>query len=262
MSRNLLKKAELHCKDNKRLLATTFNNLACFYSRTQKTRTSITYLEEALILEYSYLNSVESEKDFEECLLIDNPSDAHLNICVSLSSLGRHEQALQHAMKALVFVQSELIQRQNLIQNQHHDQNMAKILQNERLKPIEDRYVVLAIAYHNIASEQEYLKIVNYQNIFFLFYFQYDSAYASYMKASTVAKKFLGPDHMMTSNLEQVLKNVKQKMESLSKKNEERTSKAKFNRNANANKPANPDTSAISGTTTPQIGNESGNIRY
>ena len=116
------------------------------------------------MLEYQYLNSVETNSEFEKTLLIDNPSDAHLNICVALSHLGKHQDALQHAMKALVFIQNELCERQLLSSPATHTKDSDtnnEILNNEILKPIEDRYVVLAIAYHNLAVQYEFLNMVH-----------------------------------------------------------------------------------------------------
>ena len=114
MALDLLKKAEVLSKNNLRLKAITCNNMACYYSRTKKVRSAVGFLESALAIEYKQLKEIEDSEGFEAALLIDNPSDAHLNLCVSLSDLGRHEQALQHAMQALVFIQNEIIERTHL----------------------------------------------------------------------------------------------------------------------------------------------------
>lgn len=45
----------------------------------------------------------------DDCLQVLNPTDIHLNICAILSQMGKHELALQHAMKALILIQDELI---------------------------------------------------------------------------------------------------------------------------------------------------------
>lgn len=60
--------------------------------------------------------------------------------------MGKHELALQHAMKALILIQDELINKLDMLGGMHSDK-----------KP-EDRLIVLCIAYHNIAVEQEFLK--------------------------------------------------------------------------------------------------------
>jgi hypothetical protein len=90
----------------------------------------------------------------DDCLQVLNPTDIHLNICAILSQMGKHELALQHAMKALILIQDELITK---IMAQEAQAEMDPNSANEIKKP-EDRLTVLCIAYHNIAVEQEFLK--------------------------------------------------------------------------------------------------------
>ncbi len=52
--------------------------------------------------------------------------------------------------------------------------------------------IVLCIAYHNIAVEQEFLK-------------QYQASLNSYAKAAQSASKYLGEHHPMANNLNEVL---------------------------------------------------------
>ena len=61
--------------------------------------------------------------------------------------MGKHELALQHAMKALILIQDELVTK-----------IMAQEAEGLEVKKPEDRLTVLCIAYHNIAVEQEFLK--------------------------------------------------------------------------------------------------------
>ena len=58
LCQDLLKKAELFTDNNERLRAITFNNYACLFRKTNKLRNALTYLEQALDLEYTCLNSV------------------------------------------------------------------------------------------------------------------------------------------------------------------------------------------------------------
>lgn len=174
MALDLLKKAEILSKNNLRLKSITCNNMACYYSRTKKVRSAVNFLEEALTIEYKQLKEVEDDEGFELALLIDNPSDALLNLCVSMSDLGRHEQALQNAMQALVFIQNEIIQRSNIAPPQKEAKEEESKAQKEDkskekestnlMKPLKDRYAVLCIAYHNIAVQHEFLK--NVKNFF------------------------------------------------------------------------------------------------
>lgn len=142
MSLELLRKAESLTEEGDRFRAVTYNNFACVFRRTKKLRSALSYLEKALEIEYTYLHY--SDESVDECLQVSNPCDIHLNICAILSQMGKHELALQHAMKALILIQDELINK----------------LDAQADKKPEDRLIVLCIAYHNIAVEQEFLKQV------------------------------------------------------------------------------------------------------
>ena len=131
--------------------------MACFYGRNGKSRSSLNFLEAALSIEYEILKNAPTEKHFEDILVVENPSDSHLNICVTISQLNRHDQALQHALKALIFIQGELISRK--------ETKLMAPSQQGKLKPIQDRYAVLVIAYHNLAVEQEFLKNVRLKSM-------------------------------------------------------------------------------------------------
>ena len=164
----------------------TYNNFACIFRRTKKLRSALSYLEKALEIEYNYLHF--SEETVEECLQVLNPTDIHLNICAILSQMGKHELALQHAMKALILIQDELVTK-----------IMDQEAEGENIKKPEDRLTVLCIAYHNIAVEQEFLK-------------QYQASLNSYAKAAQSAHKYLGADHPMTHNMNEVLNQATKKI--------------------------------------------------
>jgi hypothetical protein len=106
----LLKRAELFAENNSRIKAITFNNYACLFRKTNKLRNALNYIEQALDLEYTCLNTTEDES-VEDSLKISNPCEIHLNICAILSQMDKHELALHHAMKALILIQDELIAR-------------------------------------------------------------------------------------------------------------------------------------------------------
>ena len=91
----------------------TYNNFACVFRRTKKLRSALSYLEKALEIEYNYLHF--SDETVDECLQVSNPCDIHLNICAILSQMGKHELALQHAMKALILIQDELVNKLDAI---------------------------------------------------------------------------------------------------------------------------------------------------
>ena len=141
----LLRKAETLTEDGDKYRAVTYNNFACIFRRTKKLRSALSYLEKALEIEYNYLHY--SDESVDDCLQVLNPTDIHLNICAILSQMGKHELALQHAMKALILIQDELVTK-----------IMSQEALGQEIKKPEDRLTVLCIAYHNIAVEQEFLK--------------------------------------------------------------------------------------------------------
>jgi len=78
-----------------------------------------------------------------------------------------------------------------------------------------DRTAVLAIAYHNMGVEQEFLR-------------SYPAAILSYKKAVNFAEKNLGTDDGITQNLRNVFENAKLELDqSLYKKGGKRRAKAK-----------------------------------
>jgi len=103
----LLRKAEMLTEEGGKYRAVTYNNFACIFRRTKKLRSALSYLEKALEIEYNFLHH--SDESVDDCLQELNPTDIHLNICAILSQMNRHELALQHAMKALILIQDELI---------------------------------------------------------------------------------------------------------------------------------------------------------
>ena len=193
-------------EEGDRYRAVTYNNFACVFRRTKKLRSALSYLEKALEIEYNYLHF--SEQAVDECLQISNPCDIHLNICAILSQMGKHELALQHAMKALILIQDELISKvplqgglevssQDLTQQQNPAESQVSMsgLPQQSRKP-EDRLIVLCIAYHNIAVEQEFLKM-------------YVEALESYKLATQFSLKYFGPENALYQNFKTVYDKVK-----------------------------------------------------
>lgn len=159
MTEQLLRKAEILNQNDEPGLAVTYNNLACFYRRKGKLRAALNYLKKTLRIESTMASA-------------DNPGDTHLNMCAVLSQLGRHAQALEHGQAALILLQEELFSPSA--------DGGEKELNN-------DRIAVLAIAYHNIGVEQEYLKKMS-------------AAFRSYKKGTELAEAHLG-DHGITVTL-------------------------------------------------------------
>jgi len=184
----LLKKGEGMASFDERMWAVTYNNFACLYRRTKKFRSALTYLEKALEIEYGCLNN--SDLDVSESLVVSTPADIHLNICAILSQMEKHELALQHAMKALILLQDELV---SWLSSEEEETKEEKISRGN------ERITVLCIAYHNIAVEQEFLK-------------QYNPCLRSYWKAAYYAREYMGPTAPITANLENVYEQVTKKI--------------------------------------------------
>jgi tetratricopeptide (TPR) repeat protein len=139
-----------------RLRAIIFNNLGCFYKRRNKLHASLQYLEKALNLEL-------------QCSIVENPAGTHFNMCATLSQLGRHSQALQHAMCAVEILT-----------------NSSEVAQSCFLSS--DDNSMLAIAYHNLGVEYEYVG-------------QIELARRAFFAAVEFAEKGWGPTHEKTNGI-------------------------------------------------------------
>lgn len=156
----LLKKAEILTERDAAGRAATYNNLACFYRRQGKLHPALQYLQKALKIEAKLPN-------------VQNPADTHINACAVLSQLGRHQTAMEHAQSALILLQEELLSPPGVV---------------GAAAPKADRIAVLAIAYHNLGVEQEFLK-------------RYEQSVLSYSKGVEVAERYLGPKHAICITL-------------------------------------------------------------
>ncbi len=160
MVSELLKKAEILTERDPAGRAVTYNNFACFTRQQGRLHASLSYLQKALAIEQKLKH-------------VDNPADTHLNLCAVLSQLGRHEEALSHAQAALSLLQEELF-------------GGPRGAAAAAGKP--DRIAVLAISYHNLGVEHEFLK-------------QYTASLQAYTKGVEIASVYLGAAHGITGTL-------------------------------------------------------------
>jgi|TARA_B110000305_G_C19345536_1_gene591448 tetratricopeptide (TPR) repeat protein len=165
----------------------TFNNMACYYRRIGKMRTALNFLQRALTIE-SRLQRPETQ------------ADTHLNICAVLSQLNKHELALNHAMSAVILLQEMMLRRKlDPASAQEDDLDDVVVpgtsLAGDKVQN-KDKVAVLAIAYHNMGVEQEFLR-------------SYPAAILSYKKAVNFASKWLGEEDGITQNLRSVFENAK-----------------------------------------------------
>merc|ERR1719188_2188254 len=138
------------------LLAVTCNNLGCYYKKVGKLHAALSYLRKALKIEVS--------------LQTDDVTVAgtHLNICAILSKLDKHDKAVQHAACALELINNRVTSATHAV--------------------TQDEYSVLAIAYHNVAVERDYMH-------------QWDQAAAAYQQGHQIARRCLGEQHPLTQTL-------------------------------------------------------------
>jgi len=159
--------------DNTSLLAVTCNNLGCYYKKVGKLHGALSYLRRAL--------KMEVELNTHEVTL----AGTHLNICAILSKLEKHDKAVQHAICALDLI-NQLVSK------------------TDPEKVLQDDYSVLAIAYHNVAVERDFLH-------------QYEKAAAAFQQGYQVAKRCLGEDHPLSITLGKNCDAVLQKSQKLTK---------------------------------------------
>jgi tetratricopeptide (TPR) repeat protein len=104
------------------------------------------YLEKAL----------ELEKGVEDAAF---KADTHLNISAVLSQMGRYDLAMYHAQNAIITIQSNLLFTFLPETKQNYSKKDGKELKDEMKKEFKDKISILAVAYHNLAVQQEYLKL-------------------------------------------------------------------------------------------------------
>lgn len=155
----LLKKAEILTDHDPAGRAITLNNFACYSRQQGHLHAALSYLEKAVAIEAKLEH-------------VANPADSHLNLCAVLSQLSRHKEALDHCQAALALLQEELFG--------------AAAGATAAQKP--DRIAVLAICYHNIGVECEFLK-------------SYQASLQAYTKGVEIASVYLGSSHGITLTL-------------------------------------------------------------
>ena len=148
--------------------AITLNNLGCLYKRINDNNKALQYLTQAL--------------DYEAKLPEEfaNMAGTHLNICAIKSHLNDHDEALNHALKAI-----------NIIQRNDYEQVSF--------------ITTLVAAYHNAGIEYQFLNRKIEANNFF-------------RQGYELSFKKLGKNHPLTRNLEaNAAENKKNQLETLEK---------------------------------------------
>ena len=171
----LLKRATENCQYSTELAILTHNNFACYYRATGKYRSALGHLEKALSKEKNLRN-------------YKNIADIFLNICVVLSNLKKHKDALDAALNAIFLIQEELL-----------EYSMPPLFKQERKREIGDvreivleRIKILIVAYHNMGAELEHLNLK-------------EDAYKVYEKGANMASNYLGPESELAKDLYKII---------------------------------------------------------
>jgi len=147
-AKDWLERSEQLAEGNNRCIAITKNNQACYYKKLGLTRSALIKLEEAL----------ELEGDIEDAAF---KADTHLNICAVLSQMGRHELAMNHAQSSIITVQARLLM--TFLPIKKSDAKGKKDITEDLREEIQDQFKdnisILCVSYHNLAVEQEFLKM-------------------------------------------------------------------------------------------------------
>ncbi len=158
----LLRKAEILTEHEPAEKAVTFNNLGVLFRRQNKLHTALQYMRKAAEIESSLQK-------------VKQPGDVHLNLCVTLSQCGKHKEALKAIKRSIQLLQQELFEGIIPGLKQTH-------------KHRADRIATMAVAYHNMGVEYEFL-------------FKMTDALKAYGSGVELASTYLGEAHGVTQTL-------------------------------------------------------------
>merc|ERR1719262_2133362 len=156
--------ANLHMTPESRLVlrAVTYNNMGCFYKSMSKLHTALQYLKKAQQIE---------ERSKVPC---QNPAGTQLNLCALLSQMGKHEEALGHAQRALQLLQ-------NVEPNDSDTQGES----------------LICVAYFNMGAEYEHMR-------------KWTEAIWSYQRAHESCLSELGEEHPLSIQILSCLQQLRQ----------------------------------------------------
>jgi hypothetical protein len=154
---------------------------------------------------------------------MDDPmfkADTHINTCAVLSTLGRHDAALLQAQNAIIILQSSLLmiflpeRREDdpvHFKGKHafHVKEVRQDKKDELKNDFKDRISILAVAYHSLGVEQEFLKL-------------YPESLLSYQQSTAFAWKYLGSHDGLTKSLVDTYNKAKTMIEAHMKKQKDR----------------------------------------
>jgi tetratricopeptide (TPR) repeat protein len=185
----LLKKAEILTTRHRMIRAVTYNNLGCYYRKRGKLQKALTFMDKALKIEGKHGAQSGAVTRLKN-------ADTHLNMCTILSELKRHDKAIYHAKVALKLLRGELFPKRPAGEPPL-DPATGDVLAPPA--PSKDRIAVMGIAYHNLAVQQEYLRLPA-------------ECMESYKKGLELVQKHLGETHPLAQSLLDSMKAAKKNM--------------------------------------------------
>eukprot|EP00933_Yihiella_yeosuensis_P004454 TRINITY_DN10881_c0_g1_i2.p1 TRINITY_DN10881_c0_g1~~TRINITY_DN10881_c0_g1_i2.p1 ORF type:complete len:1584 (+),score=332.04 TRINITY_DN10881_c0_g1_i2:188-4939(+) len=167
------------------LRASTFNNLCCYFRNRGKLNASVQFVEKALKLEQRYKEA-------------ESPATTHLNYSVLLSTMGRHEQALEHLETAIAVLHDQDREIEyELGEAQDHGDESGIVKRREQLR--QETCSMLVIAHYNMWVEHVRLNRKS-TGISFL------------SRAANIAKHKLGESSPLADKMEQACVAAKEQM--------------------------------------------------
>jgi len=159
--------ANLHMNKESRLVlrAVTYNNMGCFYKSMNKLHTALQYLQKAQQIE---------ERSNGKC---QNPAGTHLNLCALLSQMGKHQDALNHAERAIKLLEAGPPPETTTGSNSES---------------------LICVAYFNMGAEYEHLKKTH-------------EALLAYERAYDNCQHELGNEHPLTQSISTCISQIKAK---------------------------------------------------
>lgn len=162
MTYDLLKRAEILSIDDPAGKAVTLNNLAVYFRRLGKLHTALRYLKQAAEIEAKLPRP-------------RHPGDVHVNLCAVYSQVGNHRAAVKAGQTAIDSLTAEMFTGNG------PGGAVTRDIQA-------DRIATLALAYHNLGIEYEFLAKLT-------------QAMASYNRGVELAHTYLGAQHGITITL-------------------------------------------------------------
>ncbi|CAI2377078.1 unnamed protein product [Moneuplotes crassus] len=181
-----LEKALEICDKDEEAKSLALINISNYYSKIGQFKSAAQYLEKSLKIDIRLnKNSTRAE--------------THLSLCTMYSQMGKHESAKRQATNGIIFLQLKI---KNAFVPKFDEERRRAAEKDLKLACLtfKDDIAVLALCYHNLAIEQEFLS-------------EFDDSIKSFLKAKLTAEDYLGDENPLTRHLSQVYTKAKTNLE-------------------------------------------------